>query len=347
VLFNLRYDLRNPPQWRRPFDLYYAQFLEQVEWADGQGFDSVGLSEHHFVEDGYVPSPLVVAAAIAARTRRIRIRTALVLLTLKHPIQVAEDAALVDILSGGRFDLMVGAGYRKYEFAAYGIAREERLGRMAEGVEIIRRCWEEESFDFEGRYWRLNGVRMTPKPIRPGSGGRPRIIMGGNSAAAARLAARVADGFFPSDPHWLPTYRTELIRLGKDPGPPPPAADAPRAPLFLHVSRDPEAAWARIAPHALYETNEYGRYMADDPKRIVTYRQVADAKALRDSGAYTVLTPEDTIAIGKRLEAAFGPSAALSFHPLMGGMPYELGQESLELVVKEVMARFAAQSSGP
>src|SRR5262249_36558285 len=149
-------------------------FLEQVGWADAHGFAGVALAEHHFIEDGYLPAPLVAAAAIAARTRRLHIRLTVLLLTLRHPVQVAEEAALVDILSGGRLVLMVGAGYRENEFAAYGIAREERLGRMAEGIEIIRRCWEEEDFDFEGRFWRLSNVRVMPKPVqRP----RPRILM--------------------------------------------------------------------------------------------------------------------------------------------------------------------------
>jgi alkanesulfonate monooxygenase SsuD/methylene tetrahydromethanopterin reductase-like flavin-dependent oxidoreductase (luciferase family) len=341
--FALRYDLRNPPASGRPFDAYYAQFLEQVEWADRHGFASVTLSEHHFVEDGYCPAPLTVAAAIAARTRRLRIRIALVLLTLRHPVQVAEEAALVDILSGGRLDLIVGAGYRHNEFAGYGIDRAERLGRMEEGIEIIRRCWEEASFRFEGRYWRLKDVRMTPKPVQKP---RPRILMGGNSNVAARLAARIADGFAPTDPRWLAPYRAERLRLGKDPGPAPPGGDVPRAPLFLHVSRDPDAAWARIAPHALHEMNEYGRHAADDPNGIPGYRPLADAREARESGLYLVLTPEETVARARLLEAVLGRAAGLTFHPLMGGMPYDLGQECLELVVGEVMPHFVPAGSG-
>src|SRR5438105_653835 len=109
--FELRYDLRNPPQWRRPFEAYYADFLRQVEWADVHGFARVNLMEHHFVEDGYDPSPLTVAAAIAARTKRIKIKLNVLLLTLRHPVQVAEEIALVDIISGGRIEVVFGAGY--------------------------------------------------------------------------------------------------------------------------------------------------------------------------------------------------------------------------------------------
>ncbi|MBI2867676.1 MAG: LLM class flavin-dependent oxidoreductase, partial [Chloroflexi bacterium] len=119
--FRARFDLRNPPQWRQPFDRFYAQFLDQVAWLDAHGFDRVSLSEHHFVEDGYLPSPFTMAAAIAARTKRIRIHLSIVVLPLKHPVQVAEDAAVVDILSGGRLDLAVAGGYRNDEFEGYGI----------------------------------------------------------------------------------------------------------------------------------------------------------------------------------------------------------------------------------
>ncbi|MCH7553573.1 MAG: LLM class flavin-dependent oxidoreductase [Chloroflexi bacterium] len=332
--FHLRYDLRNPPQWRVPFERFYATFLEQAEWADAHGFASLGLSEHHFVDDGYLPSPFAVGGAVAARTKRLRIGFNVVLLPLKHPVQVAEDAAIVDIISAGRIDVGFGAGYRQTEFEAYGVPISDRAGLMDEGVEIIRRCWEEEEFSFDGKHWKLRNVRATPKPVQKP---RPRIMMGGSSEAAARRAARLADSFVPTHPSFMAAYRDELRRLGKDPGPEPPA-DAPRTPMFLHVAHDTDAAWARIAPHALYETNEYARFLASDPS--APYQTATDAEQLRASGAYVVLTPEETVALGKRLEAALGPAAGLSFHPLMGGMPHELGQKSLELVAREVMPHF-------
>lgn len=343
--FGVRYDLRNPPQWRRPFDRYYADFLDQAAWVDANGFARLTLSEHHFVEGGFSPSILPIAAAVAARTQRIRINLSVLLLPLKHPVQVAEDAAIVDIISGGRLDLTVGAGYRRNEFVGYGIPRSQRPGRMEEAIEIIRRCWEEEEFDFEGRYWNLKGVRMTPKPVQQP---RPRIVLGGNSAAAARRAARRADGFAPVSRNWMEDYRQECIRLGKDPGPPPLPVDAPRSPLFLHVARDPDAAWERIAPHAEYEMNECGSFAADNPAGlyISTHasvsrgQEMARAEAIRAGGSHLVLTPEETVDLGKRMEAAVGDRAALGFNPMMGGMPYELGQESLDLIVREVMPHF-------
>ncbi len=106
------------------------------------GFTDVWLSEHHFVDDGYLPSPLVVAAAIAARTTSMGIGTNVLLLPMHHPLRVAEDAAVVDLVSGGRFTLGVGQGYVQHEFEALGFNRKNRPSLFEEGVEVVRRAWE-------------------------------------------------------------------------------------------------------------------------------------------------------------------------------------------------------------
>jgi alkanesulfonate monooxygenase SsuD/methylene tetrahydromethanopterin reductase-like flavin-dependent oxidoreductase (luciferase family) len=335
ILFSLIYDLRNPPQWRLPFDEFYRKFLDQVAWADAHGFDSVLLSEHHFEDDGFLPSPLVLGAAIAARTTKIRIAPMVTLLSLRHPVQFAEEAALVDIISGGRLDLTVGAGHHDAEFEGYGIPKRERAGRMEEALQIVKMCWEKEEFDFEGRYWQLRNVRMTPKPVqRP----RPRIVLGGNSEGAAHRAARHADGFAPSGAQWLEPYHDELDRLGKQPGSPFPRATQP---FFLHVARDPDAAWRRIAPHALYEWNEYSRYRVNNPN--TSFKLIEDADWLRSNGIYTVLTPEETVALGIERQKTDGTNAVLGFRPLSGGLPFDLAQESLDLVISDVMPQFLAE----
>jgi alkanesulfonate monooxygenase SsuD/methylene tetrahydromethanopterin reductase-like flavin-dependent oxidoreductase (luciferase family) len=332
MLFTLIYDLRNPPQWRLPSDEFYGRFLDQVAWADAHGFDSVGLSEHHFEDDGYLPSPLVLGAAIAARTKKIRIAPMVTLLSLRHPVQFAEEAALVDIISGGRLDLTVGAGHHDAEFEGYGISKRERAGRMDEALQIVRMCWEEEEFSFEGRYWQLRNVRMTPKPVqRP----RPRIVLGGNSEGAARRAARHADGFAPSGQQWMESYYDELALLGKKPGLPPPSV--PRLPFFLHVARDPDAAWRRAAPHALYEWNEYSRHRVNDPNSF--FKLTDDADWLRSNGIYVVLTPKEAVALGEERKRVNGESAVLGFRPISGGLPFDLALESLELIAGEVMPR--------
>src|SRR5438067_12462356 len=160
--FGLVYDFRNPAPWRRPFPQLYQELLEQIAYAEELGFDDIWITEHHFVEDGYCPSALVAAAAIAARTTRVRIGTWVLLLPLHNALRVAEDAAVVDNLSGGRLDLGVGLGYRLEEFAAFGVERRHRRGRMDEGCEVIRRAWSEDGWSFEGRHCHLQSVSVYP-----------------------------------------------------------------------------------------------------------------------------------------------------------------------------------------
>jgi alkanesulfonate monooxygenase SsuD/methylene tetrahydromethanopterin reductase-like flavin-dependent oxidoreductase (luciferase family) len=122
-------DGRNPPQWERPWPEHYARTLELVEEAERLGAASVWLSEHHFFEDGYLPQPLTFAAAIAVRTRSIRIGTAVLLAALRTPAHLAEEAAMVDILSSGRLDLGVGLGYRIPEYEGFGRSFDRRFAQ--------------------------------------------------------------------------------------------------------------------------------------------------------------------------------------------------------------------------
>jgi alkanesulfonate monooxygenase SsuD/methylene tetrahydromethanopterin reductase-like flavin-dependent oxidoreductase (luciferase family) len=119
IRFGLWYDFRNPTQWRQPSDRLYGEILDQIAWGENNGFDDVWLSEHHFIEDGYLPSMLPAAAAIAARTKRIRIPLGVLLMPFHNPVRLAEDIAVVDAISGGRFELGVGVGYKVEEFEGF------------------------------------------------------------------------------------------------------------------------------------------------------------------------------------------------------------------------------------
>ena len=118
IRFGLWYDFRNPEPWRQPADRLYREILDQIAWGENNGFDDVWLSEHHFIDDGYLPSILPVAAAIAARTNRIRIASGVLLMPFHNPVRLAEDIATVDVISGGRFELGVGIGFKREEFTA-------------------------------------------------------------------------------------------------------------------------------------------------------------------------------------------------------------------------------------
>jgi alkanesulfonate monooxygenase SsuD/methylene tetrahydromethanopterin reductase-like flavin-dependent oxidoreductase (luciferase family) len=157
---------RNPPQWRKPFPQFYAEQLYQIQLAESLGYDTIWLTEHHFAEDGYSPSLLPIAGAIAGMTSHVRIGTFLLLLPLHNAVRVAEDAATVDILSNGRFDLGLGQGYSLAEFEGYGIPRSERASRLEEGIAVIRGMWTQDPFSYTGKHYKLKNISLMPKPAQ-------------------------------------------------------------------------------------------------------------------------------------------------------------------------------------
>lgn len=320
VFLSLRYDLR-APSFGPPAEELYRTALEQCAWAEEQGFHMAALSEHHGAEDGYCPSPLMLAGAICGRTRSLRILVAALVLPLHDPIRLAEDLAVLDLASGGRVDLIIGAGYRPEELTMFGREMGDRVELVEEGVKVLRAAWSGEEFEYRGRR-----VQVTPRPARPGG---PMLLMGGATKGAARRAARIGDGFVPVDLSIWPAYEQACRELGRDPGPPPPLG----GPLFLHVADDPERAWQQIAPHALHETNSYGAWLAS-AEGIARYTPTDDAESLRAGGTYAVVTPEECVKMA-------GEAGTLRLHPLMGGLPPALSWESLELVSSKVLPRLS------
>ena len=140
--------------------------LEQVEWTEELGFDEVWFTEHHFIDYGLSVDPASLAAAAASRTRHVRIGLAAAILPFHHPLRLAEQTALVDIISNGRLDVGVGRGNRPAEFAGYRVPQVESRERFDEIVEILRRAWMEERFSFHGRFFDLDDVRVIPKPLQ-------------------------------------------------------------------------------------------------------------------------------------------------------------------------------------
>src|SRR6202022_2745165 len=128
VKVGYQFDFRNPPGSGLSFAELYREMFRQAERAEDLGFDSVWLTEHHFTDDGYLPSMLPMAGALASRTKRVTIGTYVLLAPFMHPLKLAEDAAVVDVISGGRLRLGLGQGYRAEEFDGFGVPRNERLG---------------------------------------------------------------------------------------------------------------------------------------------------------------------------------------------------------------------------
>lgn len=316
AVVGVRYDLRVPPFARATHAEQYAACLEQCAWADTRGINFVVLSEHHGVDDGYLPAPLTLAAAIAGRTRRLRLHIAALLVPLHDPIRLAEQIAVLDLISAGRVAFVAGLGYRQEELAMAGVAASERGRLLEEYVGVLRQAWTGEPFEWRGRV-----VRVTPKPAAP-----PRIFIGGSTAAAARRAARLRAGFFPSvrDEQLTRLYQDECARLGFDG-----FALLPGGPGFVHVSDDPERDWAAIAPHALYDAQTYAGWQPPGQRSAVTVSG-ATLDSIRRSGVYRVVTPDECVALARE-------TGHIILHPLMGGLPAEIGWRGLELFAAKVL----------
>ena len=162
----LLFSFRNPAFNRVPWTQTYSSELDLAVAAEGMGYDHVWLSEHHFVDDGYSPSLLPIAAAIAARTTTIRIGTYVLLLPLHNPVRVAEDAATVDVISNGRFDLGMSLGYRPGEFTGMGIPSNERAARFQEALPLIQQLLAGETVSLDGRFNQIKDVKIVPPPVQ-------------------------------------------------------------------------------------------------------------------------------------------------------------------------------------
>lgn len=324
AVFALRFDLRNPDFADVGMGERYAAALDMAVWAERHGFMTVALSEHHASPDGYLPRPLPMAAAIAARTTNILVNIAAIPAPLHDPLHLAEELAVVDLISRGRVGVVLANGYAVDEFAMFGRSLADRVRHTTETVRTLRAAWTGEPFEFRGRT-----VRVTPTPYQPGG---PPIVLGGSVEAAARRAARIADGFLPSNPGVWEFYRDERIKLGhEDPGPYFGGDTG-----FVHLSKDPDADWERIAPYALHEANSYAALMADagtSGRDVGGYASASSADELRETGQYRVVTPEQ---YADELRA-MGPAAFGVFHPMMGGIPPQLAWESLKLLEMEVI----------
>jgi alkanesulfonate monooxygenase SsuD/methylene tetrahydromethanopterin reductase-like flavin-dependent oxidoreductase (luciferase family) len=188
------YDFRNPPDSGASDQTLYGEILEQVQWLDQLGADLVWFTEHHFVDDGYLPSWVPVAGAMAAVTEHIRFGTDICLMPFNHPIRLAEDLAVLDNLSGGRMEVGVGMGYAPHEFRGFGFPVSRRVSLMDEGIEVLQRCFSGERFSYAGKRYQFEDVVITPGYVQ--EGGPPLWIAAMSEAGAAR-AARFDTNFLP------------------------------------------------------------------------------------------------------------------------------------------------------
>lgn len=314
----LYFDLRNPAPWARPWPEVYGRALDLVVEAERLGAASVWFSEHHLFDDGYLPQPLTFAAAAAARTSRVRIGTAVLVAALRPAVLVAEEAAVIDQLSGGRLELGIGAGYSVPEYQLYNTDITKRYGLTDAAVAEIRHLLDD-------------GIVTPPAAQNPFP-----LWLGYQGPQGAKRAGRLGVGLLSLDRALLDPYREGLVEAGHDP-----STARTGGMLDIIVADDPEEAFERILPHYAHQLNSYraaavagsGR---DAPKEITVEKLRSGVAQKGQIPGLRVLTPTEAVAaIREATEGA--PVEHVYLWASVAGMPDELVERHVELTCTQVV----------
>jgi alkanesulfonate monooxygenase SsuD/methylene tetrahydromethanopterin reductase-like flavin-dependent oxidoreductase (luciferase family) len=305
-------DFRNPPQWARPRSERYAVAVARVKEGERLELTSVWLTEHHGFDDGYLPQLLVAAAALGAATSRVRIGTAVMLAPVRPAIEIAEQAAVADLLSAGRLELGLGAGYMAHDFAAYGVDRRRRNQVLRDRVLELQRIW-------------ATGD-ITPPP----AGRTIPLWLGVGGRRGAALAGETGSGMLALTPTLLDTYVAALERAGHDP-----AQARLAGPVNMIVADDPEAAWHRIAPQATYQLRSYRRGVSGPGELLDDVHAVRHPGPGMSPPRFDVVDPAECV---RRLRAWLSdvPVAHAFLWESIAGMPDDLADRHLELLATAV-----------
>jgi len=253
------YDCRHVPGGDMTMTDVYAATIEQAVLADELGFDHVWFTEHHFLEDGYLPAFQPLAGAIAARTKQIRISNDIALLPLYHPIRLAEELAVLDQISNGRMEFGIGMGYVPKEFDAFGVPLRNRVSMTDEAIEILRLAWGEGPFSFKGKRYNLSNIDVHPKPVQPGG---PPLWIAAMKEPGALRAARFGTNLLPQGrrEEVLDPWRDAVNAKGEDP-------DDYRVGIIrsVYVTDDREKDWPKIREAERFRMGVYGSFMAETP----------------------------------------------------------------------------------
>ena len=312
---------------------YYREALEEVVRAEDLGFDSVWMEEHHSVTNHYWPSPLPVLAGFATRTSRLVLGTDIIVAAFHHPVRLAEDVAMLDVISNGRLVLGIAIGYKPDEFALYGVELEKRGARFEEQLAIMKGLWTQERVQFNGTYYTLEG-RLEPKPVQKP---HPPLWIGGWGDITLRRAATLAD-------NWIPGPTADLARLlaGKKQFLERRRAAALAAPTEWPLTRDVIIA----------DTDQRARELAEEHIMVAYRREYAggwrhpfiDASVATNldklmEDRFIIGGPEQCVRRLRRFVEQYGMTHLICrmFFP---GMPHAHIMRGLELLAREVMPAF-------
>jgi alkanesulfonate monooxygenase SsuD/methylene tetrahydromethanopterin reductase-like flavin-dependent oxidoreductase (luciferase family) len=293
----------------------YRTAIDMAAWAESRGCLAAVLSQHHASDDGYLPSPVPLAAAMAARTSTLPINVAALLLACYEPVKLAEDMAVVDLISAGRVSYVIGIGYRDEEFALFGIDRRTRARLVEDRIGILRRLWNGEEVVVEGRR-----ARITPLPFTPGG---PFLAYGGGTEPAARRAGRLGMYFISEtrDAALETAYAEAARAAGREPVG---CAFAPAGvPLTMFVADDLDKAWDELGQYLLVDAVGYGRWNAHRTGTASVSFASTVGELRAEQGEYQIVTPEAAAAYVAR-------GIPLPLQPLVGGIPADVAWRYLE-----------------
>jgi alkanesulfonate monooxygenase SsuD/methylene tetrahydromethanopterin reductase-like flavin-dependent oxidoreductase (luciferase family) len=326
----MRFDMRSPTYGDGTgvptADLYQAA-LEMVGWAESRGAVLAIVCEHHGMDDGYLPSPLVLATAMAARTSTLPIMVAVVVLPLYRPVRLAEEMVVLDIISRGRVSYVAAIGYRPEEYELHGVDFHRRGAIAEEHLGVLLAARTGEPFEHEGR-----ALQVTPGPFTRGG---PRVAWGGGSVAAARRAGRHGLDFFgqSGDEGLRTAYEAESEAHGHRPGwcmlPPDDMTTA------LFVADDLDRAWDELGPYLMHDVTSYAA-LNRDTGHNASLSFVSSADGLRaEDTSHRIVTVAEAVSLVRQ-------GMPLQLHPLIGGLPPDIAWRYLHTVVDEVLPAVSA-----
>lgn len=326
------------PDRNSPFEIYHREVLEQVVLAEELGFETFWCTEHHFLlYGGPVPNPAIMMASVAARTSKIRVGSSISVLPLHHPLQVAEDYAMVDVASGGRLEFGIGMGNTPVDFEHYQIPREQSRKRFEESAEVVLKAWSQDTFSHQGELWQMDSVSLYPRPVqRP----HPPLWVAGGSVEslgwAGRHGASIMTVAHPYPPEKLTAgmaaWRAGLAEGGHDP------ADA-HCKIHLRVWVDESSAKAKeIAEGAILRYDDL--MMQGRVAREFAPPDQYDWEGMKARGRNVYGNPDECIRCIQNTIANYDFdifSATFNF----GGLPHADVMRSMRLFAKEVMPAFS------
>jgi alkanesulfonate monooxygenase SsuD/methylene tetrahydromethanopterin reductase-like flavin-dependent oxidoreductase (luciferase family) len=320
-VFTMRFDMRSPLDGVPTADLYQAA-LDMAAWAETRGAVLAIVCEHHGMADGYLPSPLVLATAMAARTTVLPVMVAVVVLPLYRPVRLAEEMVVLDVISKGRVSYVAAVGYRPEEYEMHGVDFHRRGAISEEHLDVLLRAKTGEPFVHGGR-----AVRVTPAPYTPGG---PKVAWGGGSVAAARRAGRHGLDFFAQsgDESLRSVYEAEAEANGQTPGwcmlPPDDMTTA------LFVADDLDRAWEELGPYLMHDVTSYAD-INQDMGHNASLSFVSTVQELRaEDASHRIVTVDQAVELVRT-------GMPLQLHPLIGGLPPEVAWRYLRTVVDEVL----------